>query len=312
MIDGLLVVDKPAGWTSHDVVAKLRGATRQRRIGHAGTLDPDATGVLLVGLGRVTRLMRFLQETTKSYRGVISFGVATNTLDAAGEVLQRTPMPVDQAAVEAVLPVFRGDILQVPPMVSALKVDGKRLHELAREGKVVERKPRPVRIDRFDIESFTAGDFPEATVIVECSSGTYIRSLAADVGTALGGCAHLASLRRLRVGEFTIDDATPLDTLVADPLPYVHTPATAMRALAVVNVDDDLRAAIANGKVFDPERLRVDGDGPFAMIDSTGNLVAVYERSGERLKPSVVLPDPAPETAAAVPPHAASGAEDAS
>ncbi|MEO6468518.1 MAG: tRNA pseudouridine(55) synthase TruB [Acidimicrobiia bacterium] len=302
MIDGLLVVDKPAGWTSHDVVAKLRGATRQRRIGHAGTLDPDATGVLLVGLGRVTRLMRFLQETTKSYRGVISFGVSTNTLDAAGEVLERTPMPVDQAAVEAVLPVFRGDILQVPPMVSALKVDGRRLHELAREGKVVDRKPRPVRIDRFAIESFMPGDFPEATVIVECSSGTYIRSLAADVGTALEGCAHLASLRRLRVGEFTIDDATPLDALVADPLPYVHTPAAAMRSLAVVNVDDELRAAIANGKVFGTARVGVDGDGPFAMIDTAGHLVAVYERSGERLKPSVVLPDPAPEPAAAAPP----------
>ena len=297
MIDGLLVVDKPAGWTSHDVVAKLRGATRQRRIGHAGTLDPDATGVLLVGLGRVTRLMRFLQETTKSYRGVISFGVATNTLDAAGEVLERAPMPVERAAVEAALPAFRGDILQVPPMVSALKVDGKRLHELAREGKVVERAPRSLRIDRFDIESFTGGDFPEATVIVDCTSGTYIRSLAADVGTALGGCAHLASLRRLRVGEFTIDDATPLETLIADPHPYVHTPAAAMRALAVVNVDDESRAAIANGKVFDRQQVPVEGDGPFAMIDTAGNLVAVYERSGERLKPSVVLPDPTPDSA---------------
>lgn len=297
MIDGLLVVDKPAGWTSHDVVAKLRGATRQRRIGHAGTLDPDATGVLLVGLGRVTRLMRFLQETTKSYRGVISFGVATDTLDAAGEVLERTPMPVDRTAVEAALPAFRGDILQVPPMVSALKVDGKRLHELAREGKVVERAPRSLRIDRFDIESMTDGDFPDATVIVDCTSGTYIRSLAADVGTALGGCAHLSSLRRLRVGEFTIDDATPLETLVADPQPYVHTPAAAMRALAVVNVDDEVRAAIANGKVFDRQQVPVEGDGPFAMIDTAGNLVAVYERNGERLKPSVVLPDPTPDPA---------------
>ena len=195
MIDGLLVVDKPAGWTSHDVVAKLRGATRQRRIGHAGTLDPDATGVLLVGLGRVTRLMRFLQETTKSYRGVVSFGVATNTLDAAGEVLERREMPVTRAEVEQALPPFRGGILQIPPMVSALKVDGKRLHELAREGKEVERAARPVRIDRFDIEAFEPGPFPQATVLVDCSSGTYIRSLAADLGTALGGCAHLASLQ---------------------------------------------------------------------------------------------------------------------
>lgn len=299
MIDGLLVVDKPAGWTSHDVVAKLRGATRQRRIGHAGTLDPDATGVLLVGLGRVTRLLRYLQETTKSYEGVIRFGVATDTLDAAGEVLDRREMPLSREAVEAALPAFRGDILQTPPMVSALKVGGQRLHELARAGKTVERVARPVRIDRFDVTGFVPGPFPEAAVIVDCSSGTYIRSLAADVGTALGGCAHLASLRRLRVGEFTIDDAAPLETLVADPLPYVLTPAAAMRALAAVNVDDEVRAVIANGKVFDPQQLSVEGDGPFAMIDTAGNLVAVYERNGARLKPSVVLPDPAQGPAAA-------------
>ncbi len=192
MIDGLLVVDKPAGWTSHDVVAKLRGATRQRRIGHAGTLDPDATGVLLVGLGRVTRLLRFLQETTKTYEGVVVFGVATSTLDAAGEELERIEMPVDETAVRGAMAGFLGDIVQVPPMVSALKVDGRRLHELAREGKVVERAPRPVRIERFDLDAFESGPFPRATVTVDCSSGTYIRSLAADLGTALGGCAHLA------------------------------------------------------------------------------------------------------------------------
>ena len=235
MIDGLLVVDKPAGWTSHDVVAKLRGATHQRRIGHAGTLDPDATGVLLVGLGRVTRLMRFLQETTKEYRGVVSFGVATDTLDAAGVEQERREMPaLDGAAIEAALPRFRGDIEQIPPMVSALKVDGKRLHELARDGKDVDRKPRPVRIDRFDLETFEPGPFPSATVMVECSSGTYIRSLAADLGTALGGCAHLASLVRLRVGAFTLADATPLDVLVEDPVPHVLSPAVALRGMESV------------------------------------------------------------------------------
>ena len=297
MIDGLLVVDKPAGWTSHDVVAKLRGATRQRRIGHAGTLDPDATGVLLVGLGRVTRLMRFLQDTTKSYRGVVSFGVATNTLDAAGEVLERREMPVSRAQVEEALPAFRGDILQIPPMVSALKVDGKRLHELAREGKVVDRAPRPLRIDRFEVEEFAPGPFPEATVLVDCSSGTYVRSLAADLGTALGGCAHLASLRRLRVGAFTISDATPLDVLVADPVPWVVSPASALRGMAVISADDTIKAAIANGKVFDAPTVSAvgaTGEGPFAMIDAAGDLLAVYEWSGDRLKPSVVIPAATP------------------
>src|SRR3954469_22188510 len=152
MRDGLVVVDKPAGWTSHDVVGKLRKIYGQRRVGHAATLDPDATGVLLVGLGRVTRLMRFLQETTKEYRGVVSFGVATSTLDAAGEELARVEMPVPEADVRAAMTAFVGDIEQVPPMVAALKVDGRRLHELAREGKEVERAPRRVRIDRYELE----------------------------------------------------------------------------------------------------------------------------------------------------------------
>src|SRR6476646_3739301 len=231
MIDGLLVVDKPAGWTSHDVVAKLRGATRQRRIGHAGTLDPDATGVLLVGLGRVTRLLRYLQETTKAYRGEIAFGVATSTLDAAGDELARAEMPVGEDAVRAAMQAFVGDIEQVPPMVSALKVDGRRLHELAREGKEVERAPRPVRIDRYDLEAFEPGPFPRATVLVECSSGTYVRTLAADLGTALGGHAHLASLCRLRVGAFTLAEATELEQLLADPTPCVLSPADALRGM---------------------------------------------------------------------------------
>jgi tRNA pseudouridine55 synthase len=234
--------------------------------------------------------MRFLQETTKEYRGVVSFGVATDTLDAAGTELARREMPeLDGTAVESVLPKFRGDIEQVPPMVSALKVDGKRLHELAREGKVVDRKPRPVRIDRFDLETFEAGPFPRATVMVVCSSGTYIRSLAADLGTALGGYAHLASLVRLRVGAFTLADATRLDVLIEDPAPHVLTPAAALRGMESITVDDERKAAIANGKVFDASMLTVDGEGPFAMLDATGALLAVYERRGSSFKPSVVI-----------------------
>lgn len=291
MIDGLLVVDKPAGWTSHDVVAKLRGATRQRRIGHAGTLDPDATGVLLVGLGRVTRLLRFLQETTKSYRGVVSFGVATSTLDAAGEELARQEMPsLDEAAVRTATLRFLGAIEQIPPMVSAIKIGGQRLHELARQGKEIDRPPRPVRIDRFDVEGFTPGPFPSATVLVDCSSGTYIRTLAADLGEALGGFAHLATLRRLRVGAFTLDDATPLDVLIEDPVPHVLQPADALRGMAAIAADDDLAAAIADGKVFDGEAVGAEGAGPFAMLGADGRLLAVYEWKGTRLKPSVVIP----------------------
>lgn len=295
MIDGMLVVDKPAGWTSHDVVAKLRGATRQRRIGHAGTLDPDATGVLLVGLGRVTRLMRFLQETTKAYRGVVAFGVGTDTLDAAGVATERADMSgLDAATVEAALVQFRGDIQQIPPMVSALKVDGKRLHELARAGKVVDRAPRPVRIDRCDLETFAPGRSPSATLLVECSSGTYIRTVAADLGSALGGCAHLGTLRRLRVGAFTLGDATPLDELVANPTPFVISPAHTLRGMEQVVADEEMVAAIAHGKVLDRAVLTPVGDGPYAMLDAAGDLLAVYERHGTGFKPSVVIPRSAP------------------
>lgn len=292
MLDGLLVVDKPAGWTSHDVVAKLRGATHQRRIGHAGTLDPDATGVLLVGVGRATRLLRFLQETTKEYRGEIAFGVATTTLDAAGEELARAPMPVTEEQVRAAMTRFVGAIEQVPPMVSALKVGGRRLHELAREGKEVERAPRPVTVHAFVLESFTPGEYPRATVRIECSSGTYIRSLAADLGEALGGHAHLAVLRRLRVGAFTLADARPLDALVAAPAAALLTPAEALRGMETHTVSTEAAARIATGRVFTEvdAPAAVTGVGPFAFVGPDGTLLAVYELSRDRLKPAVVIP----------------------
>ena len=264
MHDGLLVVDKPAGWTSHDVVAKLRGVFGQRRIGHAGTLDPDATGVLLVGLGRATRLLRFLQDAGKAYRGRVVFGIATSTLDASGDIVEQEPMPLERPQVEAATFAFLGDIEQLPPMVSAVKVGGRRLHQLAREGVDVERAPRRVHVDRFTVEEFEPGAYPSATVFVECGSGTYVRSLAADLGAALGGCAHLAELRRLRVGSFTLDEARPLDVIVEAP----------------------------DGVVFPAGALADPGDapGPFALVErASQDVVAVYERRGAAYKPTVVL-----------------------
>jgi tRNA pseudouridine55 synthase len=288
---GVIVVDKPAGWTSHDVVAKIRKIYHQRRVGHAGTLDPDATGVLLVGLGRATRLLRFLQDTGKGYRGTIVFGVSTTTLDASGEVVDRRPMPIDQADIEAVVPAFLGEIEQLPPMVSAVKVGGRRLHELARRGEEVERAPRRVRVDRIDVESFEPGPYPAATVLVECSSGTYVRSLAADIGGRLGGVAHLGELRRLHIGSFTLDEARTLGDIEADPDPAVLPPVTAMRDLERVTIDAEQARAVAHGVTF-PAAVFAGanaGPGPFAVVGPEGELLAVYERRRAAVKPAVVL-----------------------
>lgn len=290
-VDGLVVVDKPAGCTSHDVVSRLRRVYGQRRVGHAGTLDPDATGVLLVGLGRATRLLRFLQETTKSYRATIVFGVATDTLDATGAVLDRVTMTITRAQVEAAAESFVGISEQVPPMVSAIKIDGRRLHELARRGIEVERPPRRVQIDRFSVESFADGPYPEADVVVDCSSGTYVRSLAADLGVALGGCAHLRDLRRLRVGAFDLADARPLETIESDPSAAVLTPAAAMRALPRVVVSGEEARGVGHGAVFAAGALpgACDIEGPFAIVVDDGELLAVYERKGAALRASVVM-----------------------
>ncbi|MEW6154905.1 MAG: tRNA pseudouridine(55) synthase TruB [Actinomycetota bacterium] len=259
-----MVVDKPAGITSHDVVARCRRLFGQRRVGHGGTLDPDATGVLLVGLGQATRLLRFLSELPKSYVGEIVLGTATSTLDASGEVVGEWDMAAvtPELAARVAAERFTGAIEQVPPMVSALKVGGRRLHELAREGVEVERAPRPVTVYRFDV---APGPAPGAlSAHVTCSAGTYVRSLAADLGEALGGGAHLRALRRTAVGPFGEAEAVPLDRLTrAD----VRPPVEALRGRPVVEVEgDDLLAAVGHGKVLERSVLgipaRASGDEP--------------------------------------------------
>ena len=290
--DGLVVVDKPGAWTSHDVVAKLRKIYGQRRVGHAGTLDPDATGVLLVGLGRATRLLRFLQEAGKSYRGRMVFGIATSTLDASGAIVEQQPMPLTREEVERAATRFVGEIEQLPPMVSAVKVGGRRLHQLARAGVDVERAPRRVRVDRFVVEDFEPGPYPSATVLVECGSGTFVRSLAADLGTALGGAAHLAELRRLSVGSFTLDEAGTLEAIESDPPRAVVSLATAVRDLERVDIDDEQARAAGHGMAFPADALGELGAGPFALVGRDGDLVAVYERRGGACKPSVVVAAP--------------------
>jgi tRNA pseudouridine55 synthase len=294
--DGLVVVDKPAGCTSHDVVARLRRVYGQRRVGHAGTLDPDATGVLLVGLGRVTRLLRFLQDHPKTYRGEVVLGVATSTLDASGAVLDRRPLPVTRPQVEQAARRFLGDTQQVPPMVSALRVGGRRLHDLARRGEEVERAPRPVHIERLDVVDFRPGPYPVAEIVVECSAGTYVRSLAADLGAALGGCAHLDALRRLRVGSFGLDEARDLDAVAADPGGALLPPPAAVRDLTPVPVDAEQGRAVRHGMTFPESALdAATGPGPFALLDPSGALLAVYERRKAGFKPVVVVASAAAE-----------------
>jgi tRNA pseudouridine55 synthase len=276
---GVAVVDKPAGITSHDVVGLLRRRFHERQVGHAGTLDPDATGVLVVAVGMATRLLRFVGDSRKRYTGEVVLGVETDTLDAAGVVTARHDMAgvtVDEAR-RIVAAHLVGAIEQVPPMVSAIRVDGRRLHELAREGIEVERAPRPVRVDRFDV---MPTDDPSVLAIdVECSSGTYVRTLAADLGHLLGGGAHLRGLRRTAVGPFTIEEAAPPD---ACELLAVEA---AVRALDHVTIDEPTRRLVANGRVLP----RWPGDGPWAVM-CEGTLVAVYEAHGDAAKPSVVLP----------------------
>lgn len=285
---GLVVVDKPAGWTSHDVVAKLRGVFGQRQVGHSGTLDPDATGVLLVGLGHMTRLLRFLGDLPKSYTGEVVLGTATSTLDASGEVVGEWDMAaVSLDDLRRAAGGLVGDIEQVPPMVSAVQVGGKRLHELAREGVEVERAARPVTVHRFEVAGWVEPGV--AAIDVSCSSGTYVRTLAADLGTALGGGAHLRNLRRTAIGPFTVEGAPTLDEVGPDD---VLPAAAALAHLPVARVAGDLRVAVGHGKVLDAAVLAVSGTGPWAVVDADGGaLVAVYERHGEeRVKPAVVLP----------------------
>lgn len=287
--DGLVVVDKPADWTSHDVVAKSRGLLGTRKVGHAGTLDPDATGVLLLGVGRATKLLRFLSPLGKAYVGELVLGTETSTLDAAGEVTATHHMDhVTLGDVQEAARSFVGDIEQIPPMVSAVKVGGKRLHELARQGIEVEREARPVTIRALDVDAGPAGEPGVFTLTVECSSGTYIRTLAADIGTALGGGAHLRNLRRTAVGPYVLADAVPLESVGPD---RVRPMTEAVRHLPSVVVDEAGAAAVAVGKVLEQADLGVTGDGPWAVLGPGGDLLAVYEPfRGTTAKPSLVIP----------------------
>jgi tRNA pseudouridine55 synthase len=276
---GLAVVDKPAGVTSHDVVGMLRKRFDERQVGHAGTLDPDATGVLLVGVGKATRLLRFLTALGKTYTADVVLGTATSTLDSSGEVTGTFDMSAVTPGMARALASehLTGPIMQVPPMVSALRVDGKRLHQLAREGIEVERQPRPVTVYSFDVAG--TDDASVLRIEVHCSAGTYVRTLADDLGRLLGGGAHLRNLRRTAVGSFGESEARPPDEC------ELIAPVDALRDYPMVTVDDAAADTVRHGRVLD----RFAGDGPWAVVDQQGSLLAVYESFGASAKPAVVI-----------------------
>jgi len=294
--DGFLLVDKPGGWTSHDVVARCRRLLGERRIGHAGTLDPMATGLLVLGLGRATRLLRFVQDFPKTYLAVAVLGVATDTLDADGAVLTREPMPVSEAEVRRTTERFVGTVFQVPPMVSARRVEGRRLYDLAREGKEVAREARAVEIHSLELVDFAPSDYPEATLRVSCSSGTYIRTLADDLARALGGRAHLASLRRLSAGSLRVEEAHALADVEAavagaSAEGLLLEPAAGLRDLPAVRVTTETAGAVCHGAVFPAPLLGIDPAVPglHRVLDDGGRLLAVYRVAGRAARPEVVV-----------------------
>jgi len=284
-MDGVLAIDKPSGMTSHDVVDHVRKALGMRKVGHGGTLDPDATGVLVVGVGKATRLLSYAQEAPKRYSARIRFGTVTSTQDASGEVLETHPVDVSKDEVFTELKRFIGPIEQIPPMVSAVKIGGQRLHEMARRGEEVERPPRAVTIYEITPTAFDEGDTVELEMDVACSSGTYIRTLAHDIGGSLGCGAHLRTLRRTAAGGFTLEDTIDLDSIGEDrllPLASVvaHMPRT--------EVDEDDAALVRDGVWLTAHDDLNEDDLTAVLLDD--ELLAIYRRRGRRLVAERVVP----------------------
>lgn len=290
MTKGFLVIDKPSGMSSNAVVGKVRHATGIKKAGHAGTLDPLATGVVVVAVGPVTRLIRFIQEQPKEYLATAQFGIATDTLDADGAVLSRESMEFSEEELVAVAERFVGTIHQVPPMVSALKHKGRRLYELARAGEVVEREARPVEIHELEIGVVGSGPYPEVEFRVVCGKGTYIRSLADDLAAALGGAAHLTALRRTRTGSLDIETHGLTIDELDDWESHLLGPSDALGDLPAITVTDETAAGVCHGMQFvGGEMVDVPENEAVRVLDQSGDLIAVYRRQGDQARPEVVL-----------------------
>ena len=269
-MNGIVIVDKPQGWTSQDVTARLRRVYATRRIGHGGTLDPMATGVLPVFVGRATRGVEFFEHAEKTYDTVLLLGRTTDTQDVTGATLAEKAVHLSPADIEKVLPRFRGDILQVPPMYSALKVNGKKLYELARKGQEVERQPRPITVFELTNLGF---DGTRLSLRVKCSKGTYIRTLCQDIGEALGCGGCMEALRRVRAGEYGIEDAVPLEKLLESETPeqYLRSLDTMFAHYPAVTLTPHQEKRCRNGNPcsapLPPGTYRADSqDGEFLML----------------------------------------------
>jgi tRNA pseudouridine55 synthase len=287
---GFLNIDKPLQLTSHDVVARVRRvAGRGVKVGHAGTLDPAATGVLPLALGNATRLIEYLADARKGYRAIVQLGITTTTDDAEGEVVRERPVPIlERELIEAACEPLRGEIMQVPPIYSALHHEGQRLYDLARAGKTVEIAPRPVTIYKLEVLDRSV-EREQLLLDIECSKGTYIRALARDLGEALGCGAHLTALRRTFVGAFTVEQSTPLETLLAEPTllqTNLHPPELAVADWPMLVLDEAELRRVRNGMPLQRPALAAE---LARAHDGTGALVALMRWESEVWRPIKVL-----------------------
>lgn len=280
MPNGIIIIDKPAGWTSMDVCAKLRGILREKRVGHAGTLDPMATGVLPVFIGRATRAVEFADKGDKEYIAGLKLGLTTNTQDTSGEVLEQHPVSVTPEQLEAVLTQFRGDILQIPPMYSAIKINGKKLYELARKGRQVERPARPVTIHSLTVEGQPA---PEEFILrVRCSKGTYVRTLCHDIGQALGCGGCMSSLRRTMAAGFTLEQAVTLEQVqaAADPAALLLGTDSLFAHLPELILSEEPERKLRNGMTL---VMPCVAPGEYRTYGQGGEFLALCRSEGGKL-----------------------------
>ncbi len=291
---GLLLVDKPQGWTSHDVVGRTRRLAGTRKVGHAGTLDPMATGLLVLGIGRATKLLTYITGHDKAYEATIRLGQSTVTDDAEGDITSSADASgVTEEAIAAGVAALTGDIMQRPSSVSAIKVDGKRSYARVRGGEDVELPERPVTVSRFEVLAARRHDeVVDLDVVVDVSSGTYVRALARDLGAALGVGGHLTALRRTRIGRIPLTEAATLDELAAkvdagEALPLLPLGPAAAATLPPVSISDDDARALGYGQWIDSD-AGSEGEH-LALLDARGDLIALGERRGGKIKPVVVM-----------------------